>query len=138
MIERPMRFAILPTPLHRLERLSEFCGEDVWIKRDDLTGFAMGGNKVRKAEFLIAEAKREGASVVLTAGAVQSNHARVIAACAQAAGLGCELLLSGRLLDPPVGNVLLDRLAGARIHTVETSAERASAMEARAERLRAE
>lgn len=138
MIERPIRFAQLPTPLHRLERLSESCGADIWIKRDDLTGFAMGGNKVRKAEFLIGEAKRQGANVVLTAGAVQSNHARVIAACAGAAGLPCELVLSGDLPEPPTGNVLLDRLAGARINTVTSSTERAAAIAERVERLRPE
>lgn len=66
----------LPTPLHRLEELSRRLGTEIWVKRDDLTGFAMGGNKARKAEFLLADVLQKGCDVILTAGAIQSNHAR--------------------------------------------------------------
>jgi L-cysteate sulfo-lyase len=136
MIERPFRLATLPTPLHPLERLSMLLGQDVWIKRDDLTGYAMGGNKVRKAEFLLADALAQESDVVLTAGAVQSNHARVIASVARRFGMECCLYLSGQAPDSPTGNLLLDRLAGARIQFVPTSAERNAVMEKDAERLR--
>lgn len=130
--------ATLPTPLHPMERLSDSLDTETWIKRDDLTGFAMGGNKVRKAEFLLADAQAQGADVVLTAGAVQSNHARVIATAARRQGMACHLFLSGREPNPPTGNLLLDRLAEAQIHVVASSVERPAAMEAEAERLRAE
>jgi len=133
-----LTFATLPTPLHPLQRLSVELGFDVWMKRDDLTGFGMGGNKVRKAEFLLADAKEQGADVVLTAGPVQSNHARVIAAAARALGLECHLFLAGQTTSPPTGNLFLDHLAGAELHVVSSSGERAPAMEAFAEKIRAE
>jgi L-cysteate sulfo-lyase len=121
------RLAVLPTPLHRLDRLSEHYGTDLWIKRDDLTGFGMGGNKVRKAEYLIADALASGATDVITAGAIQSNHARVVAAAARAAGLECHLVLSGPPPTEPRGNILLDHLSHANLHIVSTSAERGPA-----------
>lgn len=129
----------LPTPLHPLEVLSEELGaEEIWIKRDDLTGFAMGGNKVRKAEFLLADALDCGAEVVLTAGAVQSNHARVIATIARSLNLECHLFLYGQASDPPVGNLLLDHLAEAKMHFFASPEERDAAMAAFAEQLRRE
>ena len=131
-------FAKLPTPLHRMDRLSQSLDADLWIKRDDLTGFAMGGNKVRKAEFLLADALGLKADVVLTAGALQSNHARVIATAARALDMECHLILSGVGTPEPRGNVLLDTLAEARIHVVPSSSERGSAMEALAGSLRSE
>lgn len=137
MMDRSLRFklAALPTPLHRLDRLSEQTGADLWIKRDDLTGFGMGGNKVRKAERLIADALASGATDVITAGAIQSNHARVIAAAASAAELECHLVLSGPPPSEPHGNVLLDHLSLAHLHIVSTSAERVPAMTALADGL---
>ena len=110
--------AQLPTPLHRLERLSAaLAGPDIWIKRDDQTGLATGGNKTRKLEFLIGAALAQGADIVLTAGAQQSNHCRQTAAAASRAGIGCLLVLAGD--EPPrqrwTGNLLLDDLLGARI-----------------------
>lgn len=138
MLERPLTLATLPTPLHPLENLSRSLNADIWIKRDDLTGFAMGGNKVRKAEFLLADALRQGTDVILTAGAMQSNHARVIAAAACRFELECHLFLSGRKPERATGNLLLDELAEAQIHAVASSAERNAAMEACAEALRAE
>ena len=80
-------FAQLPTPLYKLERLSREFGKNIYIKRDDMTGVALGGNKVRKLEFLLADAREKGADVVLTAGGPQSNHAMLTAACAGPLGL---------------------------------------------------
>ena len=67
--------AVLPTPIQKLENISRLLGTNVWIKRDDLTGIGLGGNKVRKLEFLLADAKRQGAEIVFTTGGAQSNHA---------------------------------------------------------------
>jgi len=109
--------AFLPTPIQALPRLSaELGGPHLWIKRDDQTGLAGGGNKTRKLEFLIADALAQGADTVLTTGATQSNHCRQTAAAAARAGLACHLVLSG---TPPAqvnSNLLLDRLLGATLH----------------------
>jgi len=126
----------LPTPLHRLEELSRRINRDIWIKRDDLTGFAMGGNKARKAEFLLADALQKRCDVILTAGAMQSNHARIIATASRKLSLECHLFLAGQKPDPPTANVLLDLLADARIHIVQSKEARVPAMEAFAKGLR--
>jgi D-cysteine desulfhydrase family pyridoxal phosphate-dependent enzyme len=110
--------AYLPTPLEPLERLGPALGGPcLWIKRDDQTGLATGGNKTRKLELLVADALAQGAGVVLTVGAAQSNHCRQTAAAAARAGLDCVLVLRGEA--PPhsqwTGNLLLDHLLGARI-----------------------
>jgi D-cysteine desulfhydrase family pyridoxal phosphate-dependent enzyme len=110
--------ANLPTPLERMERLSRAMqGPEIWIKRDDETGLATGGNKTRKLEYLIADALAQSAGVVLTVGSVQSNHCRQTAAAAARAGLDCVLVLRGEA--PPreqwTGNLFLDDLLGARI-----------------------
>ncbi len=114
------RLAHLPTPLEALPRLSAHLGgAEVWIKRDDMTGLATGGNKARKLEYLIGAALAEGADTVITAGATQSNHARQTAAAAARAGLNCHLVLHAPGGQPPAssnGNVLLDELLGATIH----------------------
>ena len=120
--------ATLPTPLHPANRLQEALGGPlrcprILIKRDDLTGLALGGNKARKLEFLIADALDQHATVVVTTGAAQSNHARMTAAAARAAGLRVELVLTADA-DPPLqGNLLLDRLFGATIHYVPPPAD---------------
>ena len=104
-----------PTPLLRLNRISEQWGGDVWIKRDDLTGSGLSGNKVRKLEFLLAEAIREGADTVITCGGVQSNHCRATALSCARQGLKCKLILR---TDEPAetdGNLLLNKLAGAEV-----------------------
>jgi D-cysteine desulfhydrase len=88
----------------------------LFIKRDDQTGLAMGGNKTRKLEFLVGEAITQGVDTVLTAGAAQSNHCRQTAAAAARAGLRCELVLGGEPPDSPEGNLLLDELFGAVVH----------------------
>ena len=116
-----------PTPLEPLDRLSELLGGPrIWIKRDDCTGLATGGNKTRKLEYLLAEANDQRADTVITFGAVQSNHARQTAAACAKLGLECHLVLSRRVtwLHPEYetsGNVLLDRLLGAQIHFCETA-----------------
>lgn len=113
--------AFLPTPLHPLPRVSAAIGGsdlkvELWIKRDDQTGLAGGGNKTRKLEFLIADALAQGADTVLTVGAVQSNHCRQTAAAAARAGLACHLVLGGAPPAQANGNLLLDRLLGAKTH----------------------
>src|SRR3990170_7567084 len=88
-------FAHLPTPIEELPRLSKALGGPrILVKRDDQTGLAFGGNKTRKLEFLIAEAQEQGADVLISAGAIQSNHCRQTAAAAAKFGLGCILVLT--------------------------------------------
>jgi L-cysteate sulfo-lyase len=130
-----LRLASLPTPLHPLERLSDSVRADIWIKRDDLTGFALGGNKVRKAERLLADALADRAEVVLTGGAAQSNHARVIAAAARCAGLDVELFLTGDCPERSTGNLILNEMSEAVVHFVGAAEHRAEAMRQRAQDL---
>ncbi len=112
-----VRLNFLPTPLAEMKRLSErLGGPRIFIKRDDLTGPALGGNKTRKLEFLLGEALHQGSDTVVTGGALQSNHCRQTAAAAAAAGLECHLALGGEAPDHPTGNLLLDDLLGARVH----------------------
>ena len=114
-------FAHLPTPLEPMDNLSrELGGPKLWIKRDDCTGLAGGGNKTRKLEFLIADAQAQGCDTVITQGATQSNHARQTAAISAKMGYDCHLLLEDRTEskdDEYVynGNVLLDQLHGAKL-----------------------
>ncbi len=106
-----------PTPLEPLPRLSaRWNGPEVWVKRDDQTGLAGGGNKTRKLEFLVADALRLGADTLVTGGAVQSNHVRQTAAAAARLGLRCHLVLKGEPPAAPQGNLLLDQLLGAELH----------------------
>lgn len=117
-----VRLAHLPTPLEPMDRVSKHLGGPrLWIKRDDCTGLSTGGNKVRKLEFVLAEALAEGADTVVTAGAMQSNHSRQTAAAAARLGLKCHLLLWNMTgcrerAYLQNGNILLDRLHGATIH----------------------
>ena len=119
--------ATLPTPIVEAHRLRAALGGTarcprILIKRDDLTGLALGGNKARKLEFLMADALAQSADVVVSSGATQSNHARMTAAAARAVGLDCVLVLSARSADPPLqGNLLLDRLFGATIHFIRAN-----------------
>lgn len=106
-----------PTPLVELSRLSETLGgPTLFMKRDDQTGLAMGGNKTRKLEYILGDALRQGCDTIITAGASQSNHCRQTAAAAAKLGLGCHLLLGGEKPDKPSGNLLLDNLFGCHIH----------------------
>jgi 1-aminocyclopropane-1-carboxylate deaminase/D-cysteine desulfhydrase-like pyridoxal-dependent ACC family enzyme len=109
LLPLPLGLGILPTPLHPPSNLSNALGVEVWIKRDDMTGFAEGSNKVRKAEFLLADGRQQERDVVLTAGAMQSNHARVIAAASAHCKMECHLVPSGTLPPTPAGNVLLKK-----------------------------
>jgi len=113
-----------PTPLEFAPRLSEELGCNLFIKRDDCTGLAGGGNKARKLEYLLADAQQQGADTLVTIGGLQSNHARQTAAVAAKFGFGCELVLEDVAGTPKTdyydnGNVLLDRLFGARIHRLD-------------------
>jgi D-cysteine desulfhydrase family pyridoxal phosphate-dependent enzyme len=131
LAERCPRLALatLPTPLTDATRLRDALGgagrcPRILIKRDDLTGLALGGNKARKLEFLLADARAQGATVLVTTGAAQSNHARMTAAAACAAGLRSELVLTADEPDPRAeGNLLLDRLFGATIQFLPTPAD---------------
>src|SRR5437667_1731930 len=111
-----LRFAHLPTPVETLPRLSEALGgARLLIKRDDVTGLAFGGNKTRKLEFLVAEARDQGAKTLISGGALQSNHCRQTAAAAARFGFECILVLTGDKAQKASGNLLLDQLFGAEI-----------------------
>jgi D-cysteine desulfhydrase family pyridoxal phosphate-dependent enzyme len=130
-----------PTPLEPAPRLTAALGgPDIWIKRDDLSTLALGGNKVRKLEFLLGDALAQGADVVLTVGGVQSNHSRQTAAAAARVGLRCILILNGQAGATPQGNLLLDELLGAevRLYPGISAAERDRIMHQTAEGLRAQ
>ncbi|WP_171182185.1 D-cysteine desulfhydrase [Ruegeria sp. HKCCD8929] len=139
----PRRFiAHLPTPLERLDRLTkELGGPEIWIKRDDCTGLSTGGNKTRKLEFLMAEAELQGAEMVMTQGATQSNHARQTAAFAAKLGMDCHILLEDRTGSNNKnynnnGNVLLDHLHGATTEKRPGGLDMNAEMEAVADKLR--
>ncbi|MEE4264373.1 MAG: D-cysteine desulfhydrase family protein [Desulfobacteraceae bacterium] len=113
-----IHLANLPTPVQPLRRLGEKYGVELYIKRDDLTGIGLSGNKIRKLEFVLADALAQKADTVITCGGAQSNHCRATAIAAAMLGLNCRLIL--RTPDPanppgPEGNILLDRMAGAEI-----------------------
>lgn len=111
-----LSFAHLPTPIDELPRLSKLLnGPELLIKRDDQTGLAFGGNKTRKLEYLIAAAIEDGADLVLSTGAAQSNHCRQTAAAAARSGLECTLVLVGSEPEQASANLFLDRLLGAKI-----------------------
>jgi L-cysteate sulfo-lyase len=123
-----------PTPFQHLDGLTRrLGGPDIFVKRDDLTGFALGGNKGRKLEYLMAAAKASGADTVITAGALQSNHCRQTAAAAGKLGLKSVLVLTESVAGRSAayrssGNLLLDRLAGAEIRRYPSGTDTAQAM----------
>jgi D-cysteine desulfhydrase family pyridoxal phosphate-dependent enzyme len=120
-----LKFAHLPTPIEELPRLSEeLGGPKILVKRDDQTGLALGGNKTRKLEFLVAEALEQGARMLISGGALQSNHCRQTAAAAARYGLDCTLVLNGEMRERPSANLLLDQLFGAQILTIQDRAYR--------------
>ena len=104
-----------PTPLHRLDRLSAEIGTEVWIKRDDVQGVALAGNKIRKFDLVLGRALADGYDTLVTTGAIQSNSARTGAAAAAAVGLQCVLVLSGHAPTTETANLLIDRLVGADV-----------------------
>ena len=122
-----LTLARTPTPLRRLDRLSERWGVDLWIKRDDLTGAALSGNKIRKLEFELAAARESGATAVITCGGLQSNHARATAVAARELGMVPHLVLrtaDGKAPPEADGNLLLDLLVGAEVTWVDPAAYR--------------
>ena len=130
-----------PTPLEPLLRINEMHkGPELWVKRDDCSGLAFGGNKTRKLEYLLGDAQLKGATTLLTAGGLQSNHARQTAAAAARVGLGCELFLEHVLGVSEKdynhsGNLLLDQLLGARLHRLPAGQDLDAAMALRAQTL---
>lgn len=138
-----VHLAHLPTPLEPMKRLSNELGVELWIKRDDCTGMSTGGNKTRKLEFLMAEAIEQGADMVMTQGATQTNHGRQTAAYAAKLGLACHILLEDRTgyNNPNYntnGNVLLDHLHGATTEKFAAGHDMPAEMERAAEKKRAE
>ena len=120
-----LKFAHLPTQIEELPRLSEkLGGPRILVKRDDQTGLAFGGNKTRKLEFLVAEAQEQGARMLISGGALQSNHCRQTAAAAARFGFDCTLVLNGEMPEHPSANLLLDQLFGAEIVTIKDRAYR--------------
>ena len=111
---------VYPTPLYKLENISARYGKNIWIKRDDLCGVALGGNKVRKLEFLLADAKAQGCDTVFTTGGAQSNHAMLTAACAARLGMKCVLPLKKRGVTEHKGNLILDDIYGAEVRFIDT------------------
>lgn len=129
--------AHLPTPLEPMPRLGRSMGggASVWVKRDDATGLAGGGNKTRKLEYLAAQAQAAGADWLVTTGGVQSNHARQTAAAAARLGMGCDLVLTRAVPDrdtayEATGNIQLDQLLGAWVHIHPAGTDRTEAMDA--------
>ncbi|MFT4039580.1 MAG: D-cysteine desulfhydrase family protein [Thermomicrobiales bacterium] len=131
--------AVLPTPLQRLRNLEAALGPGsprIWMKRDDLTGLAFGGNKARKLEYLLADAQQQGATVLVSEGAVQSNHARMTAAAARVAGMRCVLVLDAIHGAAVNGNLLLDHLLQAEVRIMPDRAARNAQMATIADELR--
>lgn len=126
-----LHFAHLPTRIEELPRLTAHLnGPRLFVKRDDQTGLAFGGNKTRKLEFLVAEALEQGAQTLITGGALQSNHCRQTAAAAARFGLDCILVLNGELPDQPSANLLLDQMFGTEIVTIADRALRDQTLQA--------
>ena len=115
-----LRLGVYPTPFYRLENISRIYNKSIWIKRDDLCGVALGGNKVRKLEYLLADAQKQGCDTVFTTGGAQSNHAMLTAACAARLGLRCVLILKKRGVTDRKGNLVLDDIFGAQVEFMDT------------------
>jgi D-cysteine desulfhydrase family pyridoxal phosphate-dependent enzyme len=119
---RPEKISLglYPTALYRLPNLSQTLGTNVWVKRDDLCGVALGGNKVRKLEYLLCQAKSQGYDLVMTTGGAQSNHAMLTAACALRLGMEPVLVLKKRGVCSRRGNQVLNHLMGAEVRFIDT------------------
>lgn len=123
------RLAHLPTPIEEMPRLSAALGGPrLFVKRDDCTGLATGGNKTRKLEFLLGDAQAKGADTLVTDGGLQSNHCRQTAAAAARTGMDCVLVLQRGFSDEETGNLLLDRILGAQVVLIDATANRADAV----------
>ena len=114
------QLGLFPTPMYRLPNISRELGTNVWIKRDDLCGVALGGNKVRKLEYLLHDAKAKGYDLVMTTGQAQSNHAMLTAACALRLGMDCILVLKKRGVTARKGNQILNHLMGVEVRYLDT------------------
>ncbi len=115
-----VRLGVFPTPIQKLENISKKLNTNVFIKRDDLTGLGLGGNKVRKLEYLLADAQQKGAQVVFTTGGAQSNHAMLTAAAAGKLGMKPILILKKRGVTERLGNQLLEHLMGTEVIFMDT------------------
>lgn len=115
-----LSLGVFPTPFYKLEGISAKYGKNIWIKRDDMCGVALGGNKVRKLEYLLADAKAQGCDTVFTTGGAQSNHAMLTAACASRLGMKCILILKQRGVTERLGNLILDDIYGAEVRFMDT------------------
>ena len=111
---------VFPTPIQKLENISRLLGTQVYVKRDDLTGLGLGGNKVRKLEYLLADARAQGAEIVFTTGGAQSNHAMLTAAAAGKLGMTPVLILKKRGVTACRGNQLLEKLMGTEVRFLDT------------------
>jgi len=120
MHKQKLSFAGFPTPLQQMPRLSKaLAGPRLFVKRDDMTDLAFGGNKARKLEFLFADAKNKGADVMISVGAIQSNCACMVASASRRLGMKPVLVLVGKEPEVPDGNLLLDKLLSADIHFID-------------------
>jgi D-cysteine desulfhydrase family pyridoxal phosphate-dependent enzyme len=121
----------LGTPLEKCDRLRAAIpgAPNLYIKRDDCLGYLVGGNKLRKLEYVMADARRRKATTVLTVGGTTSNHARVTAMVASRLGLKCHLILNGTATDNPTGNLRIDKLLGVDVHLVQTRQQRNTTMD---------
>ncbi len=135
--EERIKFGIFPTPIEKLEKLSAELGVNLFLKRDDLDEFIGSGNKVRKLEYLLYDAKKRGCDTILTAGGMQSNHCRATVYFARKISMNVELFLFGE--SKIQGNLLLDKLLGANVHAItkEEYDDIQSVMEKRARELSA-
>lgn len=115
-----LSLGVFPTPIQKLQNISRLLGTQVYIKRDDLTGLGLGGNKVRKLEYLLAKARAQGAEVVFTTGGAQSNHAMLTAAAARKLGMTPILILKKRGVTGRQGNQLLEHLMGVDVRFMDT------------------
>lgn len=139
LLPERLDLARLDTPIVPLRRLSaQLGGPTIWVKRDDQTGAAESGNKIRKLQFTVAEALRDGADTLITCGGLQSNHARTTVVVARRMGLDVELVLRGEAPERLEGNLLLDAVLGAKVHLydAEAYAHKDALMQQRAEALR--
>jgi len=119
-IFKKLNYSLLPTPLHRLDNLSEHFKTNIYCKRDDMTGFAFGGNKTRKLDYLIAEAIEKGADTIVAVGAYQSNFCRITSAYGAVCGLEVWLVLGGKKPEKATANLMLDYLFGANVEEVDS------------------
>ncbi len=115
-----LNMSVLPTPMHKLENLSRGLFGNVYCKRDDLTGFAFGGNKTRKLDYLVADALMKGCDTLIGIGANQSNFCRMASGAGVVNSFDVHLVLGGSKPEKPTGNLLIDYLFGAKIHHVES------------------